>query len=93
MKTLGIIALIILLGCVDKKNEALDVKAPKEPSWVPSAEKQKNGLEYIYKHLYMVELEDGTQCVVYTGYRAGGIDCNWAEHEPKNLSHSPMHTQ
>lgn len=83
MKTLGLIALIMLLGCVEK-NEAKDFKTSKKPSWVPITEREYPSLGFIYKRLYMVKLEDGTQCVVFSGYRAGGIDCNWAENKPKN---------
>ena len=66
MKTLGIIALIMLMGCGDKTER--HAKAVKRVD------------DIIYKNINMVTLEDGTRCVVYRGNNgAGGIDCNWAE--------------
>ena len=80
MKTLGIIALIMLMGCGDKteRHAKAGDHLHEKLHTVTLDETQFFDGRGIHK-LHMVTLENGTRCVVYSGPDKGGIDCNWAE--------------
>jgi hypothetical protein len=56
--------LLLALGCKERV-EMTDPEAPIPTYYVGGGTVE------------IVTLEDGTKCVVFKSYNAGGIDCNW----------------
>ena len=61
MKGLIIIAALLLTGCSDEPTE---IK--------PVVEKQDG-----YRYTHLITMNSGMQCVVFDGYKAGGLSCDW----------------
>lgn len=74
MKYLAIVFVLALVGC----SKQVDVvEAPAAPSTCSDA---GDGL-------YDCHLQDGTRCVVFAGYKSGGLHCDFRATEVESHEH------
>ena len=72
-----LVACTVVIGIVLSASSCSPPQITPERKAEKQAASEANRIQDITDSVYEINLQDGTRCAVYKGYKRGGITCDW----------------